>query len=257
MDRGRVLPALHHRAFWRARQHHMPITAWAPRRWSARCRHASGRRSAPGWRWSVRLPTWSHPRPGAAGGRDQVQILERPQIGRGRNRAQVDVEALAALAGEHLHPRERVTAGLAEACRSWAWTAVRCCRAGSAALGAQHRRHALATLATFVDLAPIPVRACRSPRSGRCCRGTCSGSRTSVWNVNWQTIRPRRRRCCRCGSRRARRRRTGRSSVRRPEPERHIVADEGHGVRLVGTDEGIGVGAVGHGILRDPGGLAM
>ena len=41
--------------------------------------------------------------PGASRRRDEVQVLERAQVGQVEHRAQVDVEAVEALAGEHVH----------------------------------------------------------------------------------------------------------------------------------------------------------
>ena len=43
--------------------------------------------------------------------RDQVQVLERAQVGEIEDRAKIDIEAVGPLAGEHLHAIGKVVHG--------------------------------------------------------------------------------------------------------------------------------------------------
>ena len=200
------------------------------------------------FRWLVALT------PAAAGQLGQpergVQVLERPQVAQVEDRAQVDVEGLGALAGEHADPAAQAVHGRRRpGWRSPAWTAARCCTAGRP--GRCRARAPGRWAGDRVGLAAVPVRAA-SDSIGPVLYRNVSGSAHRggeaelvgdvgpavavvvdvdlVQHIVAELVEVR--------------------AARRPL-QRDVVGDQGDRVRLIRADERVHVGAVGHRVLGD------
>ena len=194
---------------------------------------------------------------GSGGGRDQVQVLKRPQIPEVEDRPQVDEERVVALSGEDdLAAAERVHGGRAErrvvGRRARADVARRALQPGAENLG-------LLALdpCDREELALVPV--------GVAQRG--DRARVVEEGVGVAQRRLEAKLVADLGQRvtvvvdvdRVQDVVAELEEVRAPgrQLQRHVVGDDRDGVGLVGADERVGVGVVGDGILADFGGFAM